>query len=100
MLLYLVCMASVVTLPTNDSHVRPALFPHWSARGMYFVEFPITVPRIGFSWLFRSSIFAWIAGSGVTPISQGLCQSAVLYTTVLVLVSTTKRTRVKRMPLL
>src|ERR671934_258847 len=35
---YFVRIASVTTLPTSDSHVRPCPFPHWSARGMNFVE--------------------------------------------------------------
>ena len=38
----------------------------------------MTVPRIGASWALRSSIRAWIAGSGVTPMSHGLWKSAVL----------------------
>src|SRR5918999_1403413 len=70
-------IASVTTLPTRDSHVRPAVLPHWSVRGIAFVEFPITVPRIGWSSAFSSLILAWIAGSGVTPIAQGLWKSAV-----------------------
>ena len=45
---------------------------------MNFVELPICVPRIGASWAFSSSIFAWIAGSGVTPMFHGLWKSAVL----------------------
>src|SRR3972149_10198046 len=69
--LYAVRMASVTTLPTSDSHVRPALFPHWSALGMNFVEPPITVPRIGLSSLFSASFRAWIAGLGVMPKSHG-----------------------------
>ncbi len=75
---YFVRIASVTTSPTSDSHVRPTLLPHWSARGMYFVELPIVPARIGLSWLFRSSIRAWIVGSGVIPMSHGLWKSAVL----------------------
>ena len=39
---------------------------------------PICVLKIGASSAFSSSIFAWIAGSGVTPMSHGLWKSAVL----------------------
>src|SRR6266487_4652232 len=76
--LYLVRIASVTTLPTRDSHVRPLLVPHWSARGIYLVEVPITVLRIGASCALSWSIRAWIVGSGVTPMSQGLWKSTVL----------------------
>src|SRR5512143_1087053 len=75
---YFARIESVVVFPTRDSQVRPADCPQASARGMYRVAEPMTVPRMGASCAFRSSILAWIAGSGVTPMSHGLCQSAVL----------------------
>ena len=40
--------------------------------GSRLVESPIFVLRIGASWAVRSSISAWIAGSGVRPMSHGL----------------------------
>src|SRR3990170_3210174 len=75
---YLVRIASVVTLPTSDSHVRPAALPQASVLGMAREEDPMTVPRMGASWALRASIRAWMAAFGVTPMSHGLCQSAVL----------------------
>ena len=36
--LYVVRIASVTTLPTSDSQSRPSASPHWSARGIAFVE--------------------------------------------------------------
>src|SRR3972149_2698753 len=75
---YLVGIASLVTLPTSDSHVRPAVLPQASVLGMAREEDPMTVPRMGASWALRSSIRAWMAAFGVTPMSHGLCQSAVL----------------------
>src|SRR5262249_41636035 len=56
---YLVRIASVTTLPTNDSQRRPSTRPHASERRISFVEFPITVPRIGVSCALRASILAW-----------------------------------------
>ena len=56
---------------------RPAL-PQVSARGIAPSTTPITVLKIGASCAFSSSIRAWIAGSGVTPIVHGLWKSAVL----------------------
>ena len=47
--LYVVRIASVTTLPTSDSHVRPAVLPHWSVRGIAFVDEPIWTLRIGAS---------------------------------------------------
>src|SRR5262245_60009615 len=44
---YVVRIASVTTLPTSDSHVRPAVLPHWSVRGIAFDEEPIPTLRIG-----------------------------------------------------
>jgi hypothetical protein len=43
---YVVRIESAVTLPTSDSHVRPAEFPHWSARGMNFAESPTLALRV------------------------------------------------------
>src|SRR4051812_31341886 len=39
--LYATRKASAVVSPTFDSHVRPALLPHASLRGMVTVELPI-----------------------------------------------------------
>src|SRR5262245_30584250 len=47
--LYFARIASVVTLPTSDSHVRPCPLPHASVRGMNTAELPITMLRIGAS---------------------------------------------------
>src|SRR6266540_42130 len=66
---YVVRIASAVTLPTSDSHVRPAVLPQASVRGMKTVELPITTLRIGASCALRSLIRAWMAGSAVIPIS-------------------------------
>src|SRR5215216_3492584 len=93
--LYVLRMASVTASPTSDSHSRPSARPQTSERRISTLELPITVPRIGVSCAVRSLIRAWIAGSGVTPMTQGLWKSAVLYTTDLVLVLKVRRTRVK-----
>ena len=76
--MYVVRIASVTTLPTCDSQIRPSGVPQESARGTATVELPITVLKIGASCALRSSIRAWIAGSGVTPMVHGLWKSAVL----------------------
>src|SRR6266511_1920931 len=55
---YVVRIASAVTLPTSDSHVRPAVLPQASVRGMKTVELPITTLRIGASCALRSLIRA------------------------------------------
>ena len=39
---------------------------------------PISVLRIGASWALSSSIRAWMAGSGVTPMVHGWWKSAVV----------------------
>ena len=70
--------ASVVRSPISDSQRRPSLRPHESARGIVTVELPMTVLKIGASWALRSSIIAWMAGSGVTPMFHGLWKSAVV----------------------
>ena len=75
---YAVRIASVVTSPTSDSQSRPSTRPQTSERRISTVDSPILRPRIGLSWSFRSSTFAWIVGSGVTPMFHGLWKSAVL----------------------
>ena len=75
-------IASVRRSPTSDSHARPSDRPvaaaHASARGTTTVDLPTTVLKIGASCALQSSIFAWIAASGVIPTSNGLWKSAVL----------------------
>jgi hypothetical protein len=75
---YVVRMASVTALPTFDSQSLPSERPHESERRTSTVDSPITVPRIGWSSAFSSSIRAWISGSAVTPMFHGLWKSAVL----------------------
>ena len=75
-------IASVTRSPISDSHARPSIRPvdaaHASPRGMTTVDLPTSLLKIGASWLFRASIFAWIAAFGVTPMFHGLWKSAVL----------------------